>query len=105
MKKTPDSIRIDDTEYVPATSIPPAPSDTKIAILQRGWVMVGSFSRDGAQCRLDNARVIRTWGTTNGLGGLALNGPTTKTILDPAGVVTFHELTLVALIDCDDTKW
>jgi hypothetical protein len=105
MKKTPDSIRIDDTEYVPATSVPPAPSDIKIAILQRGWVMVGRFSKDGEQCRLDNAHVIRVWGTTNGLGELALNGPTSSTKLDPSGVVTFHELTLVALMDCRDAKW
>lgn len=80
--------------------------EIKIAILQRGWVMVGRFGKSGTQCFLENASVIRTWGTTKGIGEIAMNGPIEdKTILDPCGNVEFHELTIVALLECDQSKW
>jgi hypothetical protein len=77
----------------------------KIAILQRGWAMIGRFERKGNNCKLSDASVIRRWGTTQGLGELALNGKTSNTILDKAGSVEFDYLTVVALIDCDPKKW
>ncbi len=43
-------------------------------VLQRGWVMVGEFSKVGSDCSLTNAAVIRYWGTTKGLGEIAENG-------------------------------
>ncbi len=42
--------------------------DLKIVVLQRGWVMIGKFERNGSECKLHNASVIRCWGTTKGLG-------------------------------------
>jgi hypothetical protein len=80
------------------------PSSTKIVILQRGWVMVGNFSRDGDMCSLDDASVIRLWGTTKGLPELR-TGPLPTTKVDPAGHVEFHILTVVATIDCEDGSW
>lgn len=77
----------------------------RIAILQRGWCMVGRFTKKGAQCFLKQASVIRYWGTTRGLGEIAIGGPTDKTKLDPVGEVSFHELTAVALINCDESMW
>lgn len=77
----------------------------KIVILQRGWVMIGKFEKNGSDCKLHNASVIRSWGTTKGLGELA-NGPTCSTKLDPChGVVEFHELTIVAMITVNQNKW
>lgn len=76
----------------------------KIAILQRGWVFVGRFSKTGSDCVLENASCLRQWGTTKGLGEL-VQGPTSKTLLDDAGTVRFHELGIVALIDCNQEKW
>ena len=81
-------------------------SDIKIVILQRGWIMVGEFSRKGSDCTLSNASVIRTWGTTKGLGEIAENGPTSTTKLDKCyGVVQFDYLTVVATISCNESKW
>lgn len=80
-------------------------TDVRIAVLQRGWVMVGEYSKDGSRCFLRNASVIRYWGTTSGLGEIALGGPTDKTKLDWCGEVEFHELTAVALIRCAAEKW
>ena len=80
-------------------------SSIKIAILQRGWVMVGYFSREGNDCTLTEASVVRVWGTTKGLGEIALGGPTSSTKLDIAGKVQFDYLTVVALLDCEESKW
>ena len=78
----------------------------KIVILQRGWNMIGRFERNGADCKLYNASVIRVWGTTKGLGEIAADGPTKDTILDKTyGVVEFDYLTVVATIAVREDKW
>lgn len=87
------------------TSDAPKNSDIKIVILQRGWVMVGRYKKTGDSCSLDNAYVIRKWGTTKGLGELALSGPQSDTTLDKAGRVEFHVLTIVATINCVPELW
>ncbi len=101
----PQTIKIDDVEYVRKDALPKTTGVIRIVILQRGWVMVGYFSQKGANCRLDNAAVIRIWGTTKGLGEIATGGPTTKTVLDRCPPVNFHELTVIATIDCAEEKW
>ena len=55
--------------------------DIKIVVLQRGWVYIGRFERNGNDCKLHNAYCIRVWGTTKGLQEL-VNGATSSTILD-----------------------
>lgn len=84
---------------------PAEPSDIKIAVLQRGNVLVGRFARDGDMCELTDASVIRRWGTTKGLGEIAAGGPTPDTVLDPCGRVMFHILTAVMMIDCVADGW
>lgn len=79
--------------------------EVRIVILQRGWVYVGQFFQDGPNCRLENAKNVRNWGTTKGLGEIALNGPTDKTLLDDSPTVRFHELTVVAQLVCESKKW
>ena len=80
-------------------------SKIKIVILQRGWIFVGKFEKNGYACKLTDAYNIRTWGTTKGLGEIAEGGPTSNTKLDKINDVSFHELSVVALIDCEDKKW
>lgn len=99
------SITVDGIEYVPKGSLQPSNSKIKIVILQRGWVVVGRWSKKGDDCSLDDASVIRSWGTSNGIGQLALEGPQTNTKLDPVGHVDFHILTTVAVINCNEAKW
>jgi hypothetical protein len=53
---------------------------------------------------LHGASVIRRWGTTKGLGEL-VNGPLSGTVLDRAGEVEFHELTVVASIKAEAGPW
>lgn len=105
---TPTTIRIDDTDYIRADSIPTQTnpdSPIRIVILQRGWVAVGRFTQTGEMCNLDGASTIRRWGTTKGLGQL-VNGPLPSTVADPCGgQVTFHILAVVAMITCTEGSW
>jgi hypothetical protein len=77
----------------------------RIVILQRGWVYIGKLKKKGMDCTLENAYVIRRWGTSRGLGELALEGKKVATVLDKAGVVNYHKLTEVANIKCDESVW
>ena len=96
-------IVIDGTTYVPKTSN--FEGDIKIVVLQRGWVYIGRFTKDGNHCKLTNASCIRTWGTTRGLQEL-VNGATSKTVLDKCeGVVEFDWLTVVHTITVNAEKW
>lgn len=80
--------------------------DYKIVVLQRGWVMVGKLEKNGSECKLHDASVIRNWGTTKGLGEIAMGGPTSSTKLDKCGgVVEFDYLTVVATIAVNEAKW
>lgn len=72
---------------------------------QRGWVFVGDFATEGEQIVLSNAKCVRKWGTTKGLGQLALAGPTKDTVLDECGTVRMHQLAAVGTIDCKPEVW
>ena len=102
-----NTIKLNNIEYVRADSIKQTEptGNIKIVILPRGWNMVGYFSKDGCNCKLENASVIRRWGTTKGLGELAEKGKLKDTILDPCGTVEFHELTVIATIACKESVW
>jgi len=84
----------------------PDKKDVRIVVLQRGWVFVGEFSQNGPQCTLTNGFNVRRWGTPGkGLGLLAQEGPQSETVLDPVPAVRFHELTVVASLECKEEAW
>lgn len=101
-----NEIVIDGETYVPkSTVVKEFDGDMKIVVLQRGWVYVGFFERDGYDCKLHNSHCIRVWGTTKGLQEL-VNGPTRSTKLDKCdGVVEFDYLTVVHTITVNKNKW
>lgn len=105
MSKDSVNITIDGIEYVKKGSDEPKNSNIKIVVLQRGWVFIGRWTEDGDKCALDNAYVIRTWGTSKGLGELALEGKKTNTKLDKVGRVEFHRLTIVATLNAKEELW
>jgi len=78
----------------------------QIAVLDRGWVFAGNCEFDDEFLVITNAKCIRYWGTTRGLGELAENGPNPKTRIDSYGTVRVNSRALIALIDCDkEEKW
>lgn len=96
------TVTTDGVEYIQKQ----ADGEIKIVVLQRGWVMVGRFERNGSECKLHNASVVRCWGTTKGLGEIALEGPKESTKLDKChGVVEFDYLTVVCAISCKEASW
>jgi len=80
-------------------------SEIKIAVLGRGWVCIGRYHEEGDKGILEDAYVIRRWGTSQGLGQLALDGKQSETILEKTGKVSFERLTSIMLIDVDAKKW
>lgn len=100
------SIVVEGKTYVPKETVQEYDGDIKIVILQRGWNMIGRFVRNGNDCKLHNAAVIRKWGTSRGLGEIASGGPNPETKLDKTyGIVEFDYLTVVATIACSEEKW
>ena len=76
-----------------------------IVVLDRGFVYVGDVVHDGEWCAISNAKNIRVWGTTKGLGELALNGPLPNTKLDVVGTVRAPARAVISMIDTEVTKW
>lgn len=102
-----DKIVVKGVTYVPESKqmSPNYTGDIKIVVLQRGWIYIGRFKRDGNDCSLTNAYCIRTWGTTKGLAEL-VNGATSSTRLDKCeGVVEFDWLTVIHTITVNKESW
>lgn len=60
-----------------------------IVVLQAGFVFIGVWhpATKTTPAYITDAANIRKWGTTAGLGEIALHGPTKDTVLDPCGTV------------------
>ncbi len=58
----------------------------QIVVLDRGFVYVGDTQVDDDTVVITNAKNIRQWGTTKGLGELR-TGPTSSTKYDETGTV------------------
>jgi hypothetical protein len=107
-KQTINEIELNGVKYLRADSIAqskPFEGDIKIVILQRGWIYIGRFERNGNDCKLHNAYNIRQWGTTKGLPEL-VHGATSSTKLDKCdGIVEFDWLTVVHTITVNKNDW
>ena len=76
-----------------------------IVVLDRGFVYVGNVEHSKDWCVIHNSRNIRQWGTTKGLGELALGGPTKDTKLDVVGTVRAPARAVISLIDSEESRW
>lgn len=77
----------------------------KIVVVQQGWVLVGHIVDKGTSLLVTEASVVRKWGTTAGLGEIALHGPTAETVLDFCGKTDVPKLAVLFTIDCVEEKW
>ena len=82
------------------------PATRQIVVADRGWVFVGMVAvAPNGDAHITDASVVRVWGTTRGLGQLALEGPTNGTKLDPCGTVTVPVHAVVARLECAVGTW
>lgn len=93
---------IDGVEYQPVNC---ESERTCIVVLDRGFVVVGRVSIKHNYVTIRKCSNVRRWGTSRGLGEIAAGGPTTKTVLDPQPTTKVHELQVVQIIDCEESKW
>jgi hypothetical protein len=100
----PETIKIDDVEYVHADAQKATEGDIKIVIVDRGFVYVGNTKIDGDMLIVTNAKNIRVWGTSKGLGEL-VSGPTGLTKLDIVGTIRIPMRAVISLIDVEQSKW
>ena len=70
-----------------------------IAVLDKGFVYVGKCLQTGETLKITEAKNIRRWGTTQGLGQL-VNGPTARTVVDEVGEVIAPMRSVNHLIPC-----
>lgn len=88
-----------------AAALPATPvSGNQIVVLDRGFVYVGDVSREGDLLIIRNAKNIRSWGTTKGLGELR-GGPLSGTKTDDAGTVRVPFKAVIHLIEVEASKW
>ena len=74
-----------------------------IVIATAGHVFIGNVTRMDLTTfgiSLTDASVIRVWGTTRGLGEIALGGPTKETILDPIGEIDVPLNAIISVVKC-----
>ena len=100
----PETLRIDDVEYIRKDAVSDTDGDIKIVVLDRGFVYVGNIAKEDDFIVIKNAKNIRQWGTTKGLGEL-INGPLKNTKLDAAGTVRAPFRALISLIDVEQKAW
>jgi hypothetical protein len=76
-----------------------------IVILDRGFVFVGDVEVSGDWVIVTNAKNVRRWGTSQGLGELAAKGPQPETKLDMCGTIKAPMRAVIGLIKCEESKW
>lgn len=77
----------------------------RIYVIEAGWVLTGfEKSRNFDELHITDAACIRRWGTTDGLGQLALHGPTSDTVLDLCGEVHINPKHIRFCIKCPGWK-
>lgn len=76
-----------------------------IVILDRGFVYVGDVAIVGDWLQISNAKNVRRWGTSKGLGELAAKGPQPETKLDVGGTIKAPMRAVIGLIKCEAASW
>lgn len=82
--------------------------EIKIGVLDRGFVVVGRWKLHtdlAYHWRISPCRIIRVWGTSNGLTELCAGPIRGKTILDPVSHETIPFRFVGRIIDASEEGW
>lgn len=74
-----------------------------IVVLSHGFVYAGDVSLVGEELVIGRPLNVRQWGTTKGLGQLAVEGPQKDTVLDRCGNIYAPKLALIHIMSVGDT--
>lgn len=109
MSKNTNEIEINGESYVKKSSLKNIEeykaSPIQILVLNCGWIVIGNVSESVGKTVIQNAAVIRRWGTTKGLGELASSGKLKDTIFDACPDITVNTANVVLAMNCDQSKW
>ena len=101
-----EEIEINGEKYIKKSCITNfEPSTVRIAVLNRGWIVIGRVSQKKNKTFISNASIIRKWGTTKGLGELAEFGVLNNTILDKCNDIEVETINVVLLMNCNKDSW
>ena len=95
----PKTIMIDEVEYVRKEDVKAhvVIGEKRIIVAERGWVFVGDcIDEENGSVTMHNAKNIRRWGTSKGLGEIA-SGPTSNTKTDDYGTVNTVAIVTIAV--------
>ena len=87
------------------TEAPALSGAYQIVVLDRGFVYVGDCLVEGDTLVIREARNLRRWRTSRGLGQLALEGPRPDTVTDPCGTVRAPLRALIHTLDTERSLW
>lgn len=82
------------------TETPTRDLGRQIVVMDRGFVYVGNVTLNGEFVTISNAKNIRVWGTTRGLGELVA-GPTASTKLDDVGDLLAPMKSVIHFVKCN----
>jgi len=100
----PETIKIDDVEYIRSDLQSKFDGDIKIVVADRGFVYIGKVTESADFVTLNNAHNIRVWGTSKGLGEL-VGGALSGTKLDKVGSLKIPLRAVISIIDVEQSKW
>ena len=95
-----ETVTVNGIEYVKKGGENSAPIGTKrIIVADRGWVFVGDcIDNEDGTITIHNAKNIRSWGTTKGLGQLKTGPVPDKTVYDDYGTVRCEPIVQINVV-------
>ncbi len=88
-----------------AKNIHPDHGKITLGILDRGHIVVGRLDASGDIYLWTEASIVRRWGTKNGLGQLAMEGPLDETRLDQCPMVSVGKTEVLFTMSCTQENW
>lgn len=78
----------------------------KICMLDKSFVFIGRLFETETDYWIKGGACIRSWGTTQGIGQIAYDGPTVETKLDPIPNFRYPKGQFIIIIDVHNPeKW
>lgn len=79
----PNSIKIDEVEYVRADSVKAAPTGTRaVVVVDRGWIFAGDVTEENGRIKLSRALHVFRWESI-GFNGMIDSPKSSKVTLKP----------------------